>query len=129
MIKSIAFRMIKIYEKVPCPSIDYSLNAYDIFAFVFQRFSFNKISDPGRKIISTQPQKVSSRKLDRSTFTNSGYIIPLENNAAGSIYSSKAQIRGVIKKWDKLSALIIVGKEEKTVWFPSEIHAYCFQEQ
>ena len=92
----------------------------------FQRFSFNKICDPGRKIISTQPQKVSSRKLDESTFTNSGYIIPLENNATGSIYSSKAQIRGVIKKWDKLSALIIVGKEEKTVWIPSEIRAYCF---
>ena len=118
--------MIDVHAQVACLSVDCCFINLVLLPLLFQRFFVNKSKNIDRKVISTQTQKVNSRKLDASTFTNNGYIVPLENNATGSVYSSKAQLRGVIKKWDKLSVLLMVGKEEKTVWVPNEIRSYCF---
>jgi len=54
-------------------------------------------SDTSRPFPNLSPK--AQRSVDDSVFTKSGYIMPLESNATGSVYSPRAQVRATVKRW------------------------------
>lgn len=81
------------------------------------------IEDTTAKVIKPLP---GSEK-----FTTKEYIQALEDNTAGSIYSSRAQLRGVVSSWklgsiiEKGTLAIVVDEEDFVVKLPSEIELRC----
>lgn len=70
--------------------------------------------------------KLQQRPLDTSSFSKQGYIVPLENNATGSIYSSRAQLRGVVDAWGSGVMTLAVAREKKVIKMPVAVKFYCF---
>lgn len=66
-----------------------------------------------------------------SEFSTKDYIQPLESNVTGSIYSSRAQLRGVVSSWSlgtllkKGKLAIAVGEEEFGIILPDKVEFMC----
>jgi hypothetical protein len=65
------------------------------------------------------------RPIDKSGFNASAYIIPLENNATGSPYSPRAQIRGVVSSWLNDVVTITVGEQLHDISIPTYVRLFC----
>lgn len=65
------------------------------------------------------------REISSDGFNSGGYIVALESNEKGSIYSSKAQIKGVVKKWNSDSVLVNVANTEKSIKISAAMYLYC----
>jgi hypothetical protein len=76
-------------------------------------------------IIKTKPIK-PNRPLDTSKFTKDGYIMPLENNGEGSIYSPHAQLRGTVVSWSDSYLKMDVAGDIKSISVPANPTLHCF---
>ena len=76
---------------------------------------------------ATQPRPIPGSE----EFTNQKYIYPLENNATGSIYSTRAQLRGVVSSWslgtffEKGTLVVTVGEKEFSIGLPDKVELLC----
>lgn len=70
-------------------------------------------------------EEKAQRSLDDSQFSQKGYIVPLESNAKGSIYSDRTQIRGVVTLWQEDKVRVTVGEETKDIALPGAVYLYC----
>ncbi len=68
------------------------------------------------------------KTLDTSTFTKTGYAIPLESDTTKSAYSSRAQLRGVVEDFDATTLKLAINEEVKTIRLPGAVRYYCAPE-
>lgn len=87
-----------------------------------------------KKLLSEQERTISpeqllneksQRQLDDAKFSKKGFIVPLESNAKGSIYSARAQIRGTVVSWKQMSVSVQVADEVREVAMPGAVYVYC----
>lgn len=65
------------------------------------------------------------REIPSEAFNPKGYIVPLESNEKGSLYSSRAQIKGVVKSWTSKLLTVVVADTEKKIQLPAAVYLYC----
>lgn len=65
------------------------------------------------------------RQVDDTSFDSTQYVIPLESNEAGSIYSSRAQVRGVVSSWGGKILAVKVGEKAVNISLPSQVYLRC----
>lgn len=78
-----------------------------------------------RAIPANLLEENAQRPLDDTQFSQKGYIVPLESNAKGSIYSDRTQIRGIVASWQEDKVRVTVGEETKDVALPGAVYLYC----
>ena len=77
--------------------------------------------------LDIEPTNVPERRPipGSSEFTPQNYIQPLENNATGSIYSPRAQIRGVVSSWSENTLVVNMGDKELSISLPQNLSLRC----
>jgi hypothetical protein len=68
------------------------------------------------------------REISDPTFTDDGYIKPMDYNGEGSIYSKRASVRGKVQTWEKGSVKVWVGTTLRDAKLPKQVNLRCFSE-
>lgn len=75
------------------------------------------------------PEQGKQRSLENETsFDTTQYIVPLESNAVGGLFSSRAQLRGVIETLEESRMVVKIGEELYEVDLPSRVYLRCMTE-
>lgn len=95
-------------------------------------YLFLKTREESRREENLTPKATQPRPIPGSAqFSNEKYINALEDNTTGSIYSTKAQMRGVVLSWTKKTLLkkralvVSVGEKEFSIDLPNEVELLC----
>jgi hypothetical protein len=94
------------------------------FSVVFFFISQQREAQARKERFAALPQ----RQIVDPTFTNDGYIKPLEKNGEGSIYSVRASIRGKVQVWQSGKVSVWVGTTLHEIKLPNEVNLRCFSE-
>lgn len=98
-----------------------------IAGYILQKSKFVNIQEGERPFAPVVSPTVQRRPVPGSdAFSVRGYIQPLENNAIGSIYSDKAQLRGVVSSWGEAVVTVNVADKDLTVSVPETVEFKCF---
>ena len=75
------------------------------------------------------PEQGKQRSLENeASFDTTNYVIPLESNAVGGFFSSRAQLRGVIETLEESRMVVKIGEELYEVDLPSRVYLKCMPE-
>lgn len=100
-----------------------------VFLYITVRFDqLGKLKQKQQEATRVLPNLDTNaqRKLDDSAFTKTSYVVPLERNASGSAYSSRAQVRGTVKRWGTETLIITMSTQEmKDIKLSPFIRLYC----
>lgn len=97
-----------------------------LFVIVRNNETKQRAQETSRSLtFSTPGIQKPQREIPSEAFNPKGYIVPLESNEKGSIYSSRAQIKGVVKTWTDKALKLVVADEEKTILLPAAVYLYC----
>ncbi|MFH1633792.1 MAG: hypothetical protein ABIG63_07245 [Chloroflexota bacterium] len=82
------------------------------------------------KPVSSEKQFIPSRELpDRKSYDPSKYIAPLgKNQETESVFSDKAQVRGVVGEWSDDKMTILVADKEYEIVIPDQVYFKCIPE-
>ena len=72
-----------------------------------------------------KPTPAPQRELNSANFNTKQYVLPLENNSQGSIYSPRAQLRGTISEWGEKSVSVKVGEQVFQIALPENVNLSC----
>ena len=75
------------------------------------------------------PEQGKQRSLEnKANFDTTNYVIPLESNAVGGLFSSRAQLRGVIETLEESRMVVKIDEELYGVDLPSQVYLRCMTE-
>lgn len=83
-----------------------------------------------RSTTDLQPSKggetlVPQRQIGSGNYNSEKYVVAIENNAEGSIYSSRAQMRGKVSSWEERGLVVVVGDEVFRINLPEKVYFKC----
>jgi hypothetical protein len=79
-------------------------------------------------VSDSPPLPPRQRKINDPSFTDTGYIVPLQSNATGSIYSSVAYIRGTMQSWGNGKVTVLVGTKLREIFLEQKVNLRCMDE-